>query len=592
MNQNVNRQYINYLNNFKYDFFSSKNIPYSKALTPSHQQPKKIFLSKEKSFLPSKSPEFLNKKTLILDLDETLVHSSYEPFPKNDIVLTVNFEGIYYKIYVLVRPGAEEFLKNISKYFELVIFTASLSKYASPLLDILDKEKNIQHRLYREKCTFLNGVYIKPLKKIGRSLKDIIIVDNSPLSYAFDSDNGLPISSFFDDKNDKELTTITPLLIFLSKVKDIRKYIRKFVHFDNINYSIAYKIIDEQDNLEKVIEKNKLNNNNNNYDNKVNDNKDNLDDIILNKNKISIDNTNKKDFVNNIFPLKTLEFSSKKDNIPIILNTNINQLKSLENKLHLYQNININNFGTIEYKHNKRSVNKDKNKINVFSRQQKNLTSNNINKGKKISQKLFLNLTQRKFKGKLVSEKNDLKTTNKKNLLLNKALTLGIAKSSKNIFVKNKTYNNNDLLISNFNIYRNNKKRSNISIFRNNKFTMKNNINTIINNKNQKTYNYNLKYSDLLNIYNNNKNLLNKKIKNKYLSFINKAFIFDNLQPKIRKRISSSITNKENINAKKKINQVIFNSKYIKSKSSSNINKYRNKQLSINKNGNKINTEI
>ena len=251
-NKNLKINYINYLNNFKNNIFSSKKASYLKSLTPSNHP--KIFLSKEKSnFLPPKSPEYLNKKTLILDLDETLVHSSFDPFPKNDIVLNINFDGIYYKIYVLVRPGAEEFIKNISQYFELVVFTASISKYASPLLDILDKERYIQHRLYRDNCTFLDGIYVKPLKRIGRSIKDIVIVDNSPLAYAFDNDNGLPITSWFDDKNDKELFDITPLLIFLSKTNDVRKYIEKFVYFDKINYSKALKIIDEEINKKENL---------------------------------------------------------------------------------------------------------------------------------------------------------------------------------------------------------------------------------------------------------------------------------------------------------------------------------------------------
>ena len=77
------------------------------------------------------------------------MHSSFETFPKNDIVLNVNFDGIFYKIYALVRPGTEEFIKDISKYYELVIFTSSLAKYSSSLLDILDKENRIQYKLYR-----------------------------------------------------------------------------------------------------------------------------------------------------------------------------------------------------------------------------------------------------------------------------------------------------------------------------------------------------------------------------------------------------------------------------------------------------------
>ena len=136
--------------------------PHVSSLTPTNICNK--LNEKEEPLLPPKEKEFENKKTLVLDLDETLVHSR-----------------------------AREFIINLSKHFELVIFTASIPKYASPLLDILDKEKSIKHRLYREQCTFINGLYIKDLKRLNRPLKDLIIVDNSPLAFAFNEENGLPI---------------------------------------------------------------------------------------------------------------------------------------------------------------------------------------------------------------------------------------------------------------------------------------------------------------------------------------------------------------------------------------------------------------
>ena len=82
--------------------------------------------------------EVRGKKTLVLDLDETLVHSSFKT-PKNpDIMLPVDIEGRICHVYFLVRPGCVEFINEMSKYYEIVIFTASLSKYADPLMDILD----------------------------------------------------------------------------------------------------------------------------------------------------------------------------------------------------------------------------------------------------------------------------------------------------------------------------------------------------------------------------------------------------------------------------------------------------------------------
>jgi RNA polymerase II subunit A small phosphatase-like protein len=91
-----------------------------------------------------------DKKTLILDLDETLVHSSFETCANADIVLAVNFEGKDNKINVKVRPGAIDFLRKISKYFEVVIFTASVANYADPLIDKLDVDNYGFFKLFRE----------------------------------------------------------------------------------------------------------------------------------------------------------------------------------------------------------------------------------------------------------------------------------------------------------------------------------------------------------------------------------------------------------------------------------------------------------
>jgi RNA polymerase II subunit A small phosphatase-like protein len=97
------------------------------------------------------------RKTLLLDVDETLVHSSFTPTDKADIVLPIDIEGRVCNIYVLVRPGCVPFIKEVSKHFEVVIFTASLSKYAIPLMNILDEDKVAPQRLFREHCTLFNG---------------------------------------------------------------------------------------------------------------------------------------------------------------------------------------------------------------------------------------------------------------------------------------------------------------------------------------------------------------------------------------------------------------------------------------------------
>jgi RNA polymerase II subunit A small phosphatase-like protein len=201
------------------------------------------------------SPKTCQKKTLVLDLDETLVHSQFLPFPiKSDAILKINIQEQVQDIHVLIRPGVQTFLQRLSKLYEIVIFTASVSKYADPLLDILDKDNYCSFRLFREHCTMIGVTFIKDLNKLGRDLKDVIIVDNSPLSYSFNKENGIPILTWFSDKNDKELLNLIPILEFLSGVNDVREYIKDFVINDIISYENVIHIIDNYSKLNKDYE--------------------------------------------------------------------------------------------------------------------------------------------------------------------------------------------------------------------------------------------------------------------------------------------------------------------------------------------------
>lgn len=117
----------------------------------------------------------------------------------------------------------------MSKYYEVVLYTASLSNYADPLMDILDADKSCTARLFREHCTLTNGVYVKDLTLLGRDISQVIIVDNSPNSYKLQPENAIPCTTWYDDLNDTELYDLTPLLIELSKpsVKDVTQILRK-----------------------------------------------------------------------------------------------------------------------------------------------------------------------------------------------------------------------------------------------------------------------------------------------------------------------------------------------------------------------------
>ena len=69
-------------------------------------------------------------------------------------------------------------------------------------------------------------MYVKDLSELGRDLKDVLIIDNSPTAYLFQPDNALPISSWYEDKTDTCLYDYVQFLIALSKVDDVRPILK------------------------------------------------------------------------------------------------------------------------------------------------------------------------------------------------------------------------------------------------------------------------------------------------------------------------------------------------------------------------------
>jgi len=172
------------------------------------------------------------KKTLVLDLDETLVHSSFKPIPDADFVIAIELEGATHQVFVRKRPGVDYFMTEVGKRFEVVIFTASLAKYADPLLDILDRDRVVSCRLFREACVPHYGNYVKDLTHLGRPLSSSIIIDNSPFSYMFQPDNAIPVTSWFTDKEDRQLYALIDFFDYLTKadnVIDVLRDKRKFL---------------------------------------------------------------------------------------------------------------------------------------------------------------------------------------------------------------------------------------------------------------------------------------------------------------------------------------------------------------------------
>ncbi|KAL8682771.1 MAG: hypothetical protein Q9224_000116 [Gallowayella concinna] len=178
----------------------------------------------------------LSQKTLVIDLDETLIHSlakggrmSSGHMVEVKLNTAVGYGGatlgpqhpILY--YVHKRPHCDDFLRKVCKWYDLVVFTASVQEYADPVIDWLEQErKYFSKRYYRQHCTFRNGAYIKDLSSVEPDLSKVMIIDNSPLSYIFHEDNAIPIEGWINDPTDNDLLHLIPLLEALQYVMDVR----------------------------------------------------------------------------------------------------------------------------------------------------------------------------------------------------------------------------------------------------------------------------------------------------------------------------------------------------------------------------------
>ena len=132
--------------------------------------------------------------------------------------------------YFLVRPGCIQFIETMAKYYEIVIFTAALQEYADQVIDQIDVGNNIKTRLYRQHTSQNGPFLVKDLSLLGRELARTIIIDNISDNFIIQPDNGIFISTWYDDMKDRYLAEITPLLINIveRQVPDVRKALRQY----------------------------------------------------------------------------------------------------------------------------------------------------------------------------------------------------------------------------------------------------------------------------------------------------------------------------------------------------------------------------
>ena len=323
------------------------------------------------------------KKIALFDLDETLVHctgdinlNKEEQYQYSiDIVLPGNKEVT---VGINVRPHWKKTLNMIRKYYHIVVFTASHQAYADAVLDFMDPSKKyFKYRLYRNNCSLVDvegtKFYVKDLDIFDEfyDLKDIVIIDNSVLSFIYHLENGIPIVPYYSEDKDSSLYVVGLYLMHIYKENDLREANKKYINLDSF-----LKEARERKDLNSTINEESISiesNNNKNEDNeKISNNNDNISNNKLDLNKVNI-TTNEKENKGSITNRKNSKGNS------------LQSEKEHQNKL-ISQSKLINMYYSI----NDKCVSKfnSKNKNNITTDEEKDLNDNDNNKDN-IS--LFLN---------------------------------------------------------------------------------------------------------------------------------------------------------------------------------------------------------
>ena len=215
------------------------------------------------------------KRIALFDLDETLVHCTGDIKLKKETyqhVIDVNLPGNKQnKVGINIRPLWKKTLNLIKKYYYIVVFTASHQAYADAVLNFMDPgNKYFKYRLYRNNCSLVDvegtKFYVKDLDIFDESydLKDIIIVDNSVLSFIYHLENGIPIVPYYSEDKDGSLYVVGLYLMHIYKENDLREANKKYINLESF--------------LNEAKNRNESNNSNNEEESINDENKDNKED--------------------------------------------------------------------------------------------------------------------------------------------------------------------------------------------------------------------------------------------------------------------------------------------------------------------------
>ncbi|KOS20234.1 Mitochondrial import inner membrane translocase subunit TIM50 [Escovopsis weberi] len=165
--------------------------------------------------LPDADPSFERPYTLCISLDDMLVHSEW-----------TREHGWR----VAKRPGMDYFIRYLSQYYELVLFTTVPFAMGEPLVRKLDPFRFIMWPLYREATKYEDGELVKDLSYLNRDLSKVIVLDTKAQHVRKQPENAVIMKPWNGDSSDKELVALIPFLEYIHTMQysDVRKVLKSF----------------------------------------------------------------------------------------------------------------------------------------------------------------------------------------------------------------------------------------------------------------------------------------------------------------------------------------------------------------------------
>jgi import inner membrane translocase subunit TIM50 len=163
---------------------------------------------------PGQGPPY----TLVLSLEDLMVHTTWDT--KNGYRLAK-------------RPGLDYFIRYLSQYYELVLFTTAPRYMADSVMAKLDPYHFIMWPLGREATRYENGEYIKDLEYLNRPLSKTIIVDTHAPHVKNQPENAIILPKWKgagDSTKDADLVSLIPFLEYLATMgtEDVRTVLKSF----------------------------------------------------------------------------------------------------------------------------------------------------------------------------------------------------------------------------------------------------------------------------------------------------------------------------------------------------------------------------